>query len=172
MSICSEVEKSFRKEERISLVTTFMVDLNYSIIVDPQKADELFNNLQIKDIQPRNLSLSKLEPIKSSGNSKNRVKWQDSEPNELLDYNAPIAKHLSRDNLRFEQRGLPHSSHITLRHQKERMAYPHSREVVHSDFENSNRYRSNKLSSRKQKLRKEYKDSKCFISTIISSVMC
>lgn len=88
------------------------------------------------------------------------MKWQDSEQNELLDYNAHIAKHHSKDNIGFEQRGLPHSSHITLRHRKERMVYPHSREGIHSDIETSNRYRSNKLCSRKQKLRKEYNDSK------------
>jgi len=44
-----------------------------------KRTDEFFKNLKVGDLKARNMSLPKLEPEKNSGNSKNRVKWQDSD---------------------------------------------------------------------------------------------
>lgn len=44
-----------------------------------KRTDEFFKNLQLKECNYRNLSQTKLHPVKSNGYSKNRVKWQDSE---------------------------------------------------------------------------------------------
>lgn len=69
-----------------------------------KRTDEFFKNLQLKDLHPRNMSSSKLDPIKSSGDSKQRVKWKDSDFNEKYESNNELIRSYNENAIYLDKR--------------------------------------------------------------------
>jgi hypothetical protein len=69
-----------------------------------KRTDEFFKSLKLKDLCPRNMSSSKLDPIKSSGNSKQRVKWKDSDSNEQYEPNNELIRSYNENAIYLDRR--------------------------------------------------------------------
>lgn len=133
-----------------------------------KRTDEFFKNLQVKHLYHKNPSASKLEPIMSCGNSKNRVKWKDSSSNELLNYDSNFDKHHSKENLNFLPRKEVNSHHITLRKEIDENDY--HRDLVSNDIDHNTRYRKYKLNSRGKDLARKNRESQNYNSQKITLI--
>jgi hypothetical protein len=116
-----------------------------------KRTDEFFKNLQVQDLHPRNMSLPKIEPIKNSGGSKQRVKWQDSDDYNILNYDSKVVNH-SRDNTFLNNRYNSNDNKITLKYHNIESDYKHTNDGV--GYEDKalikKRYRNDRILSREE----------------------
>lgn len=121
-----------------------------------QRTDEFFKHLKTRDFHSRHLSSSKLEPIQISSQSKQRVKWQDSLP-EQLQPNTKIGRYYSRDHLNIEKRENENGSKLKLQYYSDNHPEYKSQAKAgeNPDVVNSKYSRHKKLNSRnKERQRK------------------
>jgi hypothetical protein len=116
-----------------------------------KRTDEFFKNLQVQDLHPRNMSLPKIEPIKSSGGSKQRVKWQDSNDYNILNYDSKVVNH-SRDNILPSNKYNSNDNKINLKYHNIESDYKHNNDSI--GYENEalikKRYRNDRMASREE----------------------
>ena len=113
-----------------------------------KRTDEFFKNLKLKDIKPVNTKNQpqKLEPIRSSGNSKQRVKWKDSDSNEPLESSNNLNQSYNINPLNLEKPEVNHRHNISQDLPLRNMKYEGRRFNPRSaeDYRYSHRYGSKK----------------------------
>jgi hypothetical protein len=116
-----------------------------------KRTDEFFKNLEVQDLHPRNMSLPKIEIIKSSGGSKQRVKWQDSNDYNILNYDSKEVNH-SRDNTFLNNRYNSNDNKINLNYHNTESDYKQKNDTIvyENEAQIKKKYRNDKMASREE----------------------